>query len=47
MIKIADNFVKVTIISLADQVYGDQEMHSVVRKHCMDYMVSGNKSLLS
>ncbi len=24
----------------ADQVYGDQEMHSVVRNHCMDYMVS-------
>ena len=23
----------------ADQVYGDQEMHSIVRKHCMDYMV--------
>ena len=26
-------------ILLADQVYGDQEMHAVVRKHCMDYMV--------
>jgi len=25
--------------AVADQVYGDQEMHSVVRKHCMDYMV--------
>ena len=23
----------------ADQVYGDQEMHSMVRSHCMDYMV--------
>ena len=23
----------------ADHVYGDQEMHSVVRRHCMDYMV--------
>ena len=27
------------ICVLADQVYGDQEMHSIVRKHCMDYMV--------
>ena len=25
--------------AVADQVYGDQEMHTVVRKHCMDYMV--------
>lgn len=24
----------------ADQVYGDQEMNTVVRNHCMDYMVS-------
>ena len=24
----------------ADQVYGDQDMHEVVRKHCMDYLVS-------
>ncbi|CAG0893177.1 unnamed protein product [Darwinula stevensoni] len=24
--------------AVADQVYGDQEMHSVVRRHCMDYM---------
>ena len=23
----------------ADQVYGDQEMHSLVRKLCVDYMV--------
>ena len=23
----------------ADQVYGDQEMHSVARNLCMDYMV--------
>ncbi|XP_072350528.1 OTU domain-containing protein 5-like [Scyliorhinus torazame] len=23
----------------ADQVYGDQDMHDVVRKHCMDYLV--------
>lgn len=26
--------------AIADQVYGDQEMHSVVRTHCMDYIVS-------
>lgn len=26
--------------AVADQVYGDQEMHGVVRKHCMDYIVS-------
>lgn len=25
--------------SVADQVYGDQEMHAVVRNHCMDYIV--------
>lgn len=25
--------------AVADQVYGDQEMHSIIRKHCMDYMV--------
>lgn len=25
--------------AVADQVYGDQEMHALVRKHCMDYMV--------
>lgn len=25
--------------AVADHVYGDQEMHSVVRRHCMDYMV--------
>lgn len=25
--------------SVADQVYGDQEWHSIVRAHCMDYMV--------
>ena len=28
--------------SVADQVYGDQEMHAVVRNHCMDYIVSIN-----
>lgn len=27
--------------AVSDQVYGDQEMHSIVRKHCMDYIVSG------
>lgn len=26
--------------AIADQVYGDQEMHSVVRTHCMDYIVN-------
>src|SRR6218665_151514 len=26
--------------AVADQVYGDQEMHSIVRKLCLDYMVS-------
>ncbi|XP_065656928.1 OTU domain-containing protein 5 isoform X2 [Hydra vulgaris] len=28
--------------AVADQVYGDQEMHSVVRKHCIDYMVKNS-----
>ena len=23
----------------ADQIFGDQEMHSVVRRDCVDYMV--------
>ncbi len=26
--------------AVADQVYGDQDMHPVVRKSCIDYMVS-------
>lgn len=26
--------------AVADQVYGDQEMHGTVRKNCMDYIVS-------
>jgi hypothetical protein len=26
--------------AVADQVYGDQEMHAIVRSHCMDYIVS-------
>ena len=30
--------------AVSDQVYGDQEMHSTVRKHCMDYIVSYNAS---
>ncbi len=25
--------------AVADQVYGDQDMHAVTRKHCMDYIV--------
>jgi len=25
---------------LAEQVYGDQNMHDEVRRNCMDYMVS-------
>lgn len=35
--------------AVSDQVYGDQEMHSTVRKHCMDYIVCHNasKSLVS
>lgn len=26
--------------SIADQVYGDQELHFTVRTYCMDYIVS-------
>lgn len=26
--------------AVADQIYGDQEMHSSVRNYCMDYIVS-------
>lgn len=26
--------------AVADQIYGDQEMHKVVRKLCIDYIVS-------
>ena len=25
--------------AVADQVYGDEEMHSTIRCHCMDYIV--------
>ncbi|XP_075219366.1 OTU domain-containing protein 5-like isoform X2 [Lycorma delicatula] len=28
--------------AVADQVYGDQEMHAVVRKHCMDYIAANS-----
>lgn len=31
--------------AVADQVYGDQEMHAVVRSHCMDYIVSITHSM--
>ena len=33
--------------AVSDQVYGDQEMHSTVRKHCMDYIVSGNRNVIT
>jgi len=26
--------------AVSDQVYGDQEMHSTIRKHCMDYIAA-------
>uniref|UniRef100_A0A3Q3GQ40 ubiquitinyl hydrolase 1 n=1 Tax=Labrus bergylta TaxID=56723 RepID=A0A3Q3GQ40_9LABR len=26
-------------VCVSDQVYGDQDMHEVVRKHCMDYLM--------
>ena len=26
--------------AVGDQIYGDEEMHSSVRRHCMDYIVS-------
>lgn len=28
--------------AVADQVYGDQEMHGTVRKHCIDYMAKNS-----
>lgn len=31
--------------AVSDQIYGDQEMHSMVRKHCMDYIVSQHYAL--
>jgi hypothetical protein len=35
--------------AVADQVYGDQEMHAIVRSHCMDYIVSSThgKNIIS
>jgi len=29
--------------AVADQVYGDQEMHKIVRENCMDYMVKNEE----
>lgn len=26
--------------AVADQIFGDEEMHSTIRSHCMDYIVS-------
>ena len=34
-------------IPSADQVYGDQEMHSAARNLCMDYMVRGRSGSMS
>ncbi|XP_042338557.1 OTU domain-containing protein 5-A, partial [Plectropomus leopardus] len=31
--------VRACVRASADQVYGDQDMHEVVRKHCMDYLM--------
>lgn len=33
-------FIILSFFFKADQVYGDQDMHDVVRKQCMDYLVS-------
>ena len=33
--------------AVADQVYGDQEMHSIVRQTCVDYMVGCQGQKLS
>ena len=36
------SYVQVIILKfcfVADQVYGDEDMHSVVRQLCVDYMV--------
>lgn len=32
---------------IADQIYGDEEMHDDVRKLCMDYIVSGPLNIRS
>lgn len=26
--------------AVSDQIYGDEDMHSTIRSHCMDYIVS-------
>ena len=26
--------------AVADQIFGDEEMHGIIRKQCMDYVVS-------
>ena len=31
--------------AVSDQVFGDQEMHDIVRKQCMDYIVSRLRSI--
>ena len=41
---VLNKFVCFFTLVTADQVYGDQEMHSVVRKNCIDYMVSMNNN---
>jgi len=30
--------------AVADQIYGDEEMHTSVRRHCMDYIVSNRRN---
>ena len=32
--------------AVADQIYGDEEMHTSVRRHCMDYIVSKRFKIL-
>lgn len=39
MLRCLNRFPFILFSPSADQVYGDQEMHSSVRKQCMDYMV--------
>lgn len=38
-------FVSFHIRAIADQVYGDAEMHDVVRKNAMDFIVRGRENL--
>jgi len=33
--------------AVADQIYGDQDMHSVLRKLCIDYIVSDQSRMFS